>query len=367
MPALEEDIKQAVKEGIKLMPSWGPSKILKEQNKVSGMELIRCTSVYDRDHKFAPAYDSSIKETVEADQIILAIGQKPDIAYAESSLQVNRGLVVVDPVTQVTNIANIFAGGDVTNTASASVIAAIAAGRRAAFSINEYLGGKATIESEKNAEPLKRSNSDYLGKSSRVQVPELPVSKVSIDIEDVLSLDSNSVANEANRCFECGCLGVNPSDTAAALVALDARIITSKRTIKADEFWAGDKVIKSTVLENDEIVTEIQIPAPAAGLKSAFIKFALRKSIDFPIVNCAAAIESKGGVVKSARICLNAVYSKPYRVTKAEDAIKGKLINEIHAEAAGVAGVADAIALPYNNYKIQIAKTLVKRAILACQ
>jgi NADPH-dependent glutamate synthase beta subunit-like oxidoreductase len=366
MPALEEDIKQAVKEGIKLMPSWGPFKILKEKNKVSGIELIRCTSAYDRDHKFAPVYDSSVKETVEADQIILAIGQRPDIVYAESSLQVNRGLIVADPVTQVTNIANIFAGGDVTSTASASVSAAVAAGRRAAISINKYLGGKATIENEKNVEPFKRSNNDYLGKLSRVQVPELPVSQVSIDTEDVLNLDFSSVAKEANRCFECGCFGVNPSDTAAALVALDARIITSKRTVTADEFWAGDKAIKSTVLENDEIVTEIQIPAPAAGVESSFIKFALRKSIDFPIVNCAAAIESKGGVVKSARICLNAVYSKPYRATKAEDAIKGKTINEIHAEAAGVAGLADAIALPYNKYKIQIAKTLVKRVILAC-
>jgi xanthine dehydrogenase YagS FAD-binding subunit len=107
--------------------------------------------------------------------------------------------------------------------------------------------------------------------------------------------------------------------------------------------------------------------SPAAGVKSAFIKFALRKSIDFPIVNCAAAIESQDGVVKSARICLNAVYSNPYRVTKAEDAIKGKPIDEANAEAAGAAAVSDAIALPYNKYKIQIAKTLVKRAILACK
>jgi CO/xanthine dehydrogenase FAD-binding subunit len=154
---------------------------------------------------------------------------------------------------------------------------------------------------------------------------------------------------------------------APALVALDARIVTSKRTISADRFWAADKTARSTVLDNDEIVTEVQIPKPAAGDKSAFIKFALRKSIDFPIVNCATAIESKGGVIKSARICLNAVYSNPYRVTKAEDAIKGKPINEANAEAAGAAGLADAIALPYNKYKVQIAKTLVKRTILACQ
>ena len=120
--------------------------------------------------------------------------------------------------------------------------------------------------------------------------------------------------------------------------------------------------VQSTVLENDEIVTEIQLPKLAAGVKCAFIKFALRKSIDFPIVNCAAAI---GG--KTAKICLNAVYNKPYRATKAEIAIKGKAINEANAEAAGSAAVSDAVGLHYNKYKIQIAKTMVKRAILACK
>jgi xanthine dehydrogenase YagS FAD-binding subunit len=93
----------------------------------------------------------------------------------------------------------------------------------------------------------------------------------------------------------------------------------------------------------------------------------LRKSIDFPIVNCAAAVESVGGTVKSARVCLNAVYSNPYRATKAEEAIKGKPIEEASAEAAGEAAVSGAIALPYNKYKIQIARALVKRAILACK
>ena len=208
---------------------------------------------------------------------------------------------------------------------------------------------------------------DCLEKLSRVKTPELPLSELSLDKEDVLGLDLSAVETEANRCLNCGCDGVNPSDMAAALVALDARIVTSRRTIKADDFWVADRGLKPTVLENDEIITEIQIPKPAAGVKSAFIKFALRKSIDFPIVNCAAAVESEKGIVKSARICLNAVYSNPYRATKAEDAIKGKKINEASAEAAGVAAVSDAVALPYNKFKIQIAKTLVKRAILACK
>ena len=154
------------------------------------------------------------------------------------------------------------------------------------------------------------------------------------------------------------CVAVNPSDTAPALVALNATIKTSKRDIAAEDFW--DVAIPgSTILDADEIVTEIQIPEFSG--KSSFIKFALRNSIDFPVVNCATAIS--GG---NARICLNAVYNKPYRATAAEEAIADKTIDEANAEAAGAAAVSGAMALANNKYKIQIAKTLVKRTILAC-
>jgi xanthine dehydrogenase YagS FAD-binding subunit len=157
-----------------------------------------------------------------------------------------------------------------------------------------------------------------------------------------------------------GCMAVNPSDTAPALVALNARIVTSKRTINPEEFWAV-KIPRSTVLDNDEIVTEVQVPGPVSGVKSAFVKFALRTSIDFPIVNCAAAIG--GG---TARICLNAVFNKPYRATKAEEAIAGKAIDVGSAQAAGVAAVTGARALTLNKWKIQVASGMVKKAILAC-
>jgi len=157
------------------------------------------------------------------------------------------------------------------------------------------------------------------------------------------------------------CVGVNPSDTAPALVAMNAKIVTNKRTIDAEKFW-DMQIPGSTVLANDEIVTEIQVPTPAAGVKSAFIKMAIRQSIDFPIVNCAAMIGAG-----DARICLNAVYNTPYRATDAEAAVKGKAIDDNVAAAAGSAAVSKAQTLLYNKYKIQIAKTLVKRAILACK
>ena len=158
-----------------------------------------------------------------------------------------------------------------------------------------------------------------------------------------------------------GCFAVNPSDTAPALVALDAKVVTSKRTVGIEEFMTSDGT-KTTILDDDEIVTEVQVPEPASGTKSAFIKFALRKSIDFPIVNCATVI-SNG----TARICLSAVHNNPYRATEAEESIAGKTIDEANAEAAGAAAVSGAVVLPMNKYKVQIAKVLVKRTILACK
>jgi xanthine dehydrogenase YagS FAD-binding subunit len=164
----------------------------------------------------------------------------------------------------------------------------------------------------------------------------------------------HSIFGPVNRC-----IAVHPSDTAPALIALNAKVVTNKRTIDAENFF-DVKVPVSTVLDADEIVTEIQIPTPPAGAKSAFRKFAIRKSIDFPIVDCAVMVG--GG---ASRICLNAVAPKPYRATKAEAVISGKTINEANAEAAGAAAVADAKPLEATKYKVQIAKTLVKRTLLA--
>ncbi|NLT67037.1 MAG: molybdopterin dehydrogenase [Acidobacteria bacterium] len=163
----------------------------------------------------------------------------------------------------------------------------------------------------------------------------------------------HSIFGAVNRC-----IAVNISDTAPALIALNAKILTTSRTIDADSFF-DVKNPGNTVLAAGEIIKEIQIPAPPAGARSAFLKFAIRKSIDFPIVNCAVLVG--GG---PARIALNAVAPKPYRATKAEAVIAGKPINDANAEAAAAAALEDAKPLTATRYKLQIARTLVKRALL---
>jgi len=162
-----------------------------------------------------------------------------------------------------------------------------------------------------------------------------------------------------------GCIAVCPSDTAPALVALDASIVTNKKTWTAANFFVikGEQI---NSLDADEIVTEIQVPALAAGTKSTYLKWGFRKAIDFPLVSCAAVITSSGTVSK-ASIVLGGVYNSPKRATDAETSITGKAISTSTADAAGAAtaNVAKNSALPANAYKCQIAKTLIKRALLA--
>jgi xanthine dehydrogenase YagS FAD-binding subunit len=164
-----------------------------------------------------------------------------------------------------------------------------------------------------------------------------------------------------------GCIAVNPSDTAPALIALNAKILTNKRTIDAVDFWVV-KIPGSTILEKGEFVTEIQVPPLAVGAKSAFTKLALRKSIDFALVNCAAVIGSN-----NYRICLNAVAPIPKRVTASEDSIKDKTIDESSAEAAAIAGINDVMPMaaagynPGNRWKVSAAKGVLKQTILACK
>jgi NADPH-dependent glutamate synthase beta subunit-like oxidoreductase/CO/xanthine dehydrogenase FAD-binding subunit len=369
MPALPWEIELAVEQGVKLMTSWGPHRVLKSGGKVRGMELVRCTSVFDDQGCFAPTYDNAVKETVEADQIMMAVGYATDLSFIDprSSLKVEQSLIVVNPETQATDVPGVFAGGSVTH-GPATVIEAIAAGKRAALAMDVYLKRMETQsedKAEKAVEPFLKFNSDYLKKTSRVKMPKLPVAERSIAVEDALGLGLSEIEEEANRCFNCGCVSVNSSDMGVVLLALGARVEIAGprgvRTVPIEEFFGSLR----NVLEADEMVTEIQVPQPPDGAKQTFIKFRLRESVDFPIVSVASIITIDGGVCEDARITLGAVAPAPIRATMAEQAIKGKVINAATAEAASEAAIIDAVPLNMNAYKVEITKTLVKRAVLS--
>jgi NADPH-dependent glutamate synthase beta subunit-like oxidoreductase/CO/xanthine dehydrogenase FAD-binding subunit len=367
MPALPWEIEQAVEQGVKIMPSWGPHRVIKSGGKVRGMEMVRCTAVFDDQGRFAPTYDKAVRDTVEADQIMMAVGYATDFSFIKpgSLLKVKQGLIAVAPETQATKMPGVFAGGSVTH-GPATVIEAIASGKRAAAAMDVYLKGtaaKAEDGVEKTAEPFLRFNSDYLKKTSRVEMPKLPIAERGIDVEDTLGLGLSEIEEEANRCFNCGCVSVHSSDMGVVLAALGAQVEIAgpggTRTIPIGEFFGSLR----TTLEADEMVTEIHIPPPPEGARQTFIKFRLRESVDFPIVSVASVITVDGGVCRDARIVLGAVAPAPVRATMAEEAIRGKAINAKTAEAASEAAVTGAIPLEMNAYKVEITKTLVKRAI----
>lgn len=364
MPALKEEVDKVEQEGVKIEFLTLPIEALKKDDKIA----LKCTKMelgpLDDTGRPQPVPIKGSEFTTEFDAAMEALGEAPDLSILPEEFLNDIERLKVKPSAYSLG-DNVFAGGDFVNGPS-TVVEAITAGREATTRINQYLGYAKKQRKGKNSKSEK-FNSSYLQRTSRVATPELPTAEriKSLDAEDISTLDLSAIETEANRCFNCSCVAVNSSDMAPALIAMAAKIKTTKRIIEAKKFFTveGDK---TTVLEDGEIVVEIEIPTPSSRTKCKFIKSALRKSIDFPIVNCAAAIECENGLVNSARICLNAVYNMPYRAAKAEDYIKGKSINESTAEAAANKVTADTFPLLNNGYKIQIARALIKRAILAC-
>jgi NADPH-dependent glutamate synthase beta subunit-like oxidoreductase/CO/xanthine dehydrogenase FAD-binding subunit len=361
MPAIASEIEQALAEGIQLMPSWGPDQLLQGNNRIKGMQLVRCTSVFDAKGHFAPAFDNSTRTTVYADAIILAIGQRTDLSFIGSALRTERGLITVDEDTQETNTAGVYAGGDVA-IGPASVIQAIAAGRRAAASIDLYLMKK-RIHKNSQKVTMPKFNADCLVKMDRGKTTILPVSGRRIDIEDTAGFNLRETEDEANRCFNCGCVAVNASDIAPALIALDAKIKTTRRILTSEGFFSAG-IMKTSQLEAGELVVEIQIPKPTLGSQQGFIKFAQRNSHDFPVVSVAAVLSMNADRVDAVRIVLGAIAPVPLRIKDVEDFLKGEKLNKKSAAAAGNIAVKHTLPLAKNKYKVQVAKALVEKVIL---
>jgi formate dehydrogenase (NADP+) beta subunit len=225
MPAFEHDIEQALLEGIAIHPSWGPQEIL-GKGAVQAIEFVRCTSVFDEQKRFAPRFDPSQSVRLDANSVILAIGQTPDLTFVNGSaaasspasstergplgesagVKVKRGAIAVAEDTLATGVPGVFAGGDVAGGFPA-VAHAIAMGRKAAVSVDRYLGGNGEID-----EPLPELDNpdDWLGPSKafaiqrRIAMPEIPLSKRKKSFAEVeLGYDYASAMAEAQRCFQC--------------------------------------------------------------------------------------------------------------------------------------------------------------------
>jgi NADH-quinone oxidoreductase subunit F len=143
MPAWEQDVDEAVDEGIVINSEASPSRITQQDGRVTGVEFTRCVCVFDDEGCFNPTCDLDDTRFVDADNVIISIGQAADMSFLDADSQLERelwGTLVVDTNTLATNIPGVFAGGDFT-TGPTFVIRAIASGRRAAIAVNKYLTG----------------------------------------------------------------------------------------------------------------------------------------------------------------------------------------------------------------------------------
>ncbi|MGH9558498.1 MAG: FAD binding domain-containing protein [Bryobacteraceae bacterium] len=181
--------------------------------------------------------------------------------------------------------------------------------------------------------------------------------------------DTPTAINREHAIFGADrCVAVNPSDTAPALIALEAKFVIrnrkGERTIEAEDYFIGPgiEITRMNVLQPGDLLTAIRIPSTWAGAHFYFEKVRDRAVWDFPLVNIAAA-STGNGQIERMRIAVNGVAAHPWRLKQVEDAVQGKPRNEETATMAGQLAIQGAQTLQYNGYKVPLMRNLVKRAI----
>ena len=185
---------------------------------------------------------------------------------------------------------------------------------------------------------------------------------------------------EGNQCFaqkgenkyhavfdNSECAAVAPSSLAPPLVVLDAKVVTTKRTLGIEQFFVPTTVdiTKEHVLEPGEIITHVIVPKQTSGWKNAYREAGERESQDWQLLSASVALDLSGQQVRAARIALGAVAVVPYRVQAVEEALKGKTINAQVAARAAELAFAKAKPFEENAYKVPLGKAVLKRTILA--
>jgi NADH-quinone oxidoreductase subunit F len=212
MPAWEKDIDEAIEEGVVINPMWAPKQIMHEGGKVTGIGFVGSMTVFDEEGRSSLSVDEDVTQMVEADTIIISIGQAPDISFLSKDSQLERALwgsLVVDENSLATNIPSVFAGGDFT-TGPSIVINAIASGRRAALAVDKYLKGeKGRVEILDEKTAMKEDiglalDEETIEEKPRIKIQlEKPEERVR-DFREVEKAFAEEAAHrEAMRCLRC--------------------------------------------------------------------------------------------------------------------------------------------------------------------
>jgi heterodisulfide reductase subunit A-like polyferredoxin len=248
MPASEEEVAEALEEGVVLRNSLGPVRIVVRDGRPKGVETIRCTSVFDGEGNFSPCFKKGTERFMPADKIFIAIGQESATEMlASEGIELNRNKTIrTDPVTLMTSRAGVFAGGEAV-TGPSMIVEATAQGKRAAFYIDRYLGGEESLSVpfEERIPPVERESVFARQRKYRVEpveTHELSAEERTRDFLEVqLPLTEEEALSSAGNCLDCGicsecheCVNVCPADA----VDLDMKPRTA-------EFEVGSVVLST--------------------------------------------------------------------------------------------------------------------------
>ncbi|MBU3110039.1 FAD-dependent oxidoreductase [Clostridium lacusfryxellense] len=210
MPALEEEINEALSEDIAINNSWGPKRILHENGHVIGVEFKKCISVFDENRKFNPKFDENTTKIVKANNVLISVGQGIDLGglLKDSKIELNpNNTIKADPITFQTGEPDVFVGGDVL-TGPKFAIDAIALGKQGSISIHRYVhGDNLTLcrEREYHALDKENLNMDGYDRLPRQRALHVEASKAKETFKDLrVTFTQEQIKKETERCLSCG-------------------------------------------------------------------------------------------------------------------------------------------------------------------
>lgn len=210
MPAHDWEVEEARLEGVDINVSWGPNKIIGESGTVTGIELIKCTSVFDETGRFNPSFDRCVIKQTVADSVIFAVGQKEELPFSDEEKELYDTFMRVRASAKSSFIqlgsSSVFAGGDVVRMPG-TAIDAIAAGRDAASAIDKYLGGDGNIDETlvpNKSMPKLIGRIESFPEITRQNMPTLPVRQRHTGFNEVeMGYSVEEAVSEARRCLQC--------------------------------------------------------------------------------------------------------------------------------------------------------------------
>lgn len=208
MPASEEEIAEGLVEGIRIHPALGPKQFVGKNGKVTGLEVIRCTSVFDAQHRFNPTFASGTEAVIPCDTVILAIGQASDLSFlspADGIETTRQGTLKIDPETLMTTAPGIFGAGDIAF-GPRLIISAVADGKKAAEQIDRYLRGAEWQPKPKYVQITVLDHhqmASHYDEYSRLAVPVIPLERRTGVAEVETGFTEEQARLEASRCLQC--------------------------------------------------------------------------------------------------------------------------------------------------------------------